>query len=404
MPVYVYQARDVSGKKVSGRMESPSKSEVIERLRKLGFLPTEVAEPLGSMGVDSFFNRLRGVGGEEMAMFNVQLANLIHAGIPLLTSFHTLIPQIENRRLRAAVGSVAREVETGQSFSDALLHHPQIFPKLFVSLVQVGEATGKLDQVLARYADYCEQQIELHQKIQGATFYPIILLFASLGVTLFVVTTLIPQFVQIFLKAGVPLPLPTLILYQAGRALQQFWLSFIFSAAALVVGFQYYAGTRAGRFQVDRLKLALPVMGSLYREAAIARFGRTLGMLIASGVPILPSLEIARDSVGNEVVARAVENARSAVEKGEKVSDPLRISGEFPADALQMISVGEETGRLDEMLNKIADFYDRAVNHNVKHLTVFLEPVLLIAMGCLVGLIMASLLLPMFDMLKIIRR
>ncbi len=385
-------------------MEGPSKSEVIERLRKLGFLPTQVAETLGAMGVDSFFNRLRGVGGEEMAMFNVQLANLIHAGIPLLTSFHTLIPQIENRRLRAAVGSVAREVETGQSFSDALLHHPQIFPKLFVSLVQVGEATGKLDQVLARYADYCEQQIELHQKIQGATFYPIILLFASLGVTLFVVTTLIPQFVQIFLKAGVSLPLPTLILYQAGRILQQFWLSFIFSAAALAVGFQYYAGTKAGRFQMDRLKLALPVMGSLYRAAAIARFGRTLGMLVASGVPILSSLEIARDSVGNEVVARAVENARSAVEKGEKVSEPLRVSGEFPADALQMISVGEETGRLDEMLNKIADFYDRAVSHNVKHLTVFLEPVLLVAMGCLVGLIMASLLLPMFDMLKVIRR
>ena len=404
MPVFVYQARDVSGKKVAGRMEGPSKDEVIERLRKLGFLPTQVAEPLGALGVDSFLNRLRGIGGEEMALFNVQLANLIHAGIPLLTSFHTLLPQIENRRLRSAVASVAREVETGQSFSDSLLHHPQIFPKLFVSLVQVGEATGKLDQVLARYADYCEQQIELHQKIQGATFYPTILLFASVGVILFVVTTLIPQFVQIFVKSGIALPLPTLILYQAGRILQQFWLSFIFSGAALTVGFQYYAGTKAGRFQVDRLKLALPVMGSLYRAAAIARFGRTLGMLVASGVPILPSLEIARDSVGNDVLARAVENARSAVEKGEKVSEPLRISGEFPADAIQMISVGEETGRLDEMLNKISDFYDRAVNHNAKRLTVFLEPVLLIAVGGLVGLIMASLLLPMFDMLKIIRR
>ncbi len=403
MTTFAYKARNVSGQSVSGQMEAVSKSEILEKLRRLGYLPTEVTEPFPTFHVGSLLNQLQWLKQEDLAMFNIQLSNLLQAGVPLLSSLQTMSSQIENRMLRSTVDSVAKFVETGESFSEALAHHPKIFPTLFVTLVRAGEASGKLDQILARYADYCEQQSEFHQKIQGAMIYPFVLLASSVAVTLFVVTALLPQFVQIFLKAGVSLPLPTLILYRFGLGLKQFWFSILLFTALGAGGFQYYAATSFGGLQVDRLKLFIPVFGSILRRAAISRFARTLGLLVASGVPLLQSLEIVRDVVENEVLARTLDTVRNAIEKGGKISESLRISGEFPADTIRMISVGEEAGSLDVMLGKTADFYDRSLNYQVKQLTVLLEPALLIIMGGLVGMIMASILLPLFDMLKVIK-
>lgn len=403
MPTYTYKARNPAGQAVKGAMEADSKVELAEKLHRMGYVATQASEALSGIKVEPFLGFFRGIGTEDKIMFYIQLSNLTHAGIPLLTSLHTLSELIENRRLKEAVAGIARSVEGGESFSEALAHHPRIFSKLFVSLVKAGEASGKLDTVLTRFAGYVEEQAELAQKIKGALFYPLLLLFAGIGVTLFIVTTIIPQFAEIFIRTGITLPGPTRILYAVGMGIQQFWYSLLLFAAVAWLGVSYYAGTAIGRLQVDRLMLSLPLLGGLFRKAAISRFSRTLGMLVASGVPHLQSLEIVEEVIGNQVLRRVVAQARQAVEKGEKISETLKISKEFPADAVQMISVGEETGSLDEMLDKISDFYDRAVGYSVKKLTTVLEPLLLILMGVLVGFIMASMLLPMFDMMKMLR-
>lgn len=403
MPSYTYRARDTSGKAVKGTMDASSKAELTDKLHKLGYMTTQVAEALPEIRIESALERLRKVHVEDMVAFNLQLANLIEAGISILPSLHTLREQVRNRKLRQAVEAVSIAIEAGQSFSEALSAHPQIFPKLFVSMVKAGEASGKLDIILTNYAAYCEKQAELRQKIKGAFFYPLLLLFASMGVVLFIVTFIIPQFAAIFMKVGIALPLPTLILYHVGVTLKQFWFSFVLFGILGFAGLQHYAGTATGRLLCDRLRLRLPLLGFIFRKAAVSRFSRTLGMLVTAGVPILQSLEIVKEVIDNEVLARAIENVHSAVEKGERISESLEITKEFPIDALQMISVGEETGNLDEMLGKIADFYDRSVEYSLKKLTTVLEPLLLVMMGTLVGFIMASMLLPMFDMIKTLK-
>lgn len=403
MPTYAYKARDQAGKPVKGTLEAVSRGELTEKFRKMGYLTTRLRETKAGVRLESIFERFGGVNSEDWVMFYIQLSNLLNAGISLLASLDTLGHQIENRRLRETLGNVSRSVEGGESFSEALIHHPKVFSKLFVSLVKAGEASGKLDLILERFAVYSEQQTELKQKITGALFYPAILLLAGILVTLFIVAFVIPQFAEIFMKVGISLPLPTRILYQTGITLKQFWHSIILWGVIAGLGVQVYAGTARGRFQVDFLKLKLSLLGLVFRKAAISRFARTLGMLVQSGVPILQSLEIVQEVIGNEVLGRVIGNVRTAVEKGEKISEPLRLSSEFPLDTVQMIAVGEETGSLDEMLNKISDFYDRSIGYTVKKLTTLLEPLLLVVMGSLVGFIMASMLLPMFDMMKILR-
>ena len=404
MPTYTYQARDAGGKRVKGKMTAASKIELAEKLNRMGYMTTRASEALPGISVGPLFDQFRGVGSEDMIMFNVQLSNLIHAGVSILSSLSTLSQQVENKKLRDTITDVCRSVESGESFSEAVSHHPRIFSRLFINMVKAGEASGKLDRILERFAAYSEEQAEIREKIRGSLFYPIILLFAGIAVTLFIVTFVIPQFAEIFMRVGIPLPLPTLLLYRTGILIKQFWYSIILFSIVGWLGLRYYGNTPRGRLHVDWLTLKLPVLGTLSRKASISRFGRTLGMLVSSGVPILQSLEIVREIIGNEVLARVVENTRAAVEKGERMSETIRISGEFPLDTVQMISVGEETGNLDEMLDKISDFYDRSVGYSIKKLTTVIEPLLLIIMGSLVGFIMASMLLPMFDMMKILRQ
>lgn len=403
MPTYVYKARDGVGKSVKGTMEAPTQEELVARLHKMGYVTTGMAEALPGVSFKPLTVSFQRIKTEDLALFNIQLSNLIHAGVSLVASLETLEKQVENRKLKSVLESVTRAVESGKSFSEALAHHPGVFPGLFVNMIKAGEASGKLDMILSRYAVFMEEQTELKQKISGALFYPCILLLAGLGVTLFIVTFIIPQFVEIFIRSGIQLPTLTLALYQVGMGIKHFWPSLFLFLIAGIFGIRLYIGTPGGRLNFDRLALGLPLIGSLVRKASISRFARTLGMLVESGVPILQSLELVRDIIGNEVLARVVESARLAVEKGEKISEPLRVSGEFPPDTVRMVAVGEETGNLDGMLAKTADFYDRSVAYAIKKLTTLIEPLLLVVMGCMVGFMMASLLLPMFDMMKLLR-
>jgi type IV pilus assembly protein PilC len=403
MPIFNYKARDSAGKAVSGSMEAATRSDLIDKLQKLGFMATAVKEARGGSQAHTILDRFARVGSGDLLMFYIELSNMISAGLPILTCLNTLHKQIENKRLKAAVGNVARQVESGGSLSQGFASESRIFHRLFVNMIKAGEASGSLDTVLMKYAEFFEKQEDLKQKVAGALFYPIILLCAGITVSLFIVTFVIPQFAEIYMKAGIKLPIPTLVVYKAGIALKHYWLGILIALIALFIGIKLLARTPRAAFLLDSLKLRLPIIGPLYRKVIITRFTRTFATLFGSGVPILESLDITKEVAGNEVIARVIDNVRKCVERGEKISEPMKISEEFPPDVVQMISVGEETGALDTMLNKTADFYDMTVNYAVRKLTTIIEPVFLVIMGIMVGSILASMLLPIFDMVKTLR-
>jgi type IV pilus assembly protein PilC len=295
-------------------------------------------------------------------------------------------------------------VEAGESFSQALAKHPKVFPDLFISMVKAAETGGDLGGVLNRYAEFAEAQADLRRKIREALYYPIILIVAAIGVIVFMATFLIPKFVEIFDRAGISLPLPTIILYGIGTAIRQFWYLIVLSGVLIVAGLKRYIRTESGKFRFDNVSLKLPVLGPIVRKICISRFARTLSTLVGSGVPILESLDTVRDVVNNQVLGRVIRQIRQSTEKGERLADSLKVSEEFPPDTVQMISVGEESGNLVGMLSKISDFYDRAIGYSIKKLVASLEPALLLVMGAVVAFTMASMLLPMFNMVKLLRR
>lgn len=404
MPTYIYKARDETGKAVRGAMDAASKEELAEKLRKMGYMPTSLREPLTGFKLEGIGQRFKKIRVEDIIIFNLQLANMLDSGLTILDSLNTISTQLENKKLKEIIGEVARAVEGGSLFSDALSKHPEIFSTLFIGMVRAGEASGNLNKVLKRFSIYIEQQEDLRQKIKSALLYPAILLIAGIAVIILIVSFVMPKFVDIFTKANVALPLPTIILYAVGLGLKRFWYLAVLVICLGVVIIKMYVRTERGRLKFDQLKLKAPVIGPLARKVVISRFSRTLATLLDSGVPVLQSLDIVRHVVGNEVIARVVQNVRDSIEEGERLAQPLRISQEFPPDTVQMIFVGEETGKLGNMLDKIADFYDTAVGYSIKKLTVLIEPVFLVIMGSMVGFIMASMLLPIFDMIKTIQR
>jgi len=402
MTVYNYKARDSKGSAVKGAMEAPSVDELSLKLHKMGYMPVQIKAVNKFPDLEFSFIPNR-ISTEDKIMFYLQLSNLINSGISIMSALNILSKQIENRRLRSAILSVARSIESGESFSAALSGHPRIFSRLMISMARAGEASGKLGAILARFAEYTEKQAELSQKIKGALFYPALLLCAGVAVIMLIVTFLIPQFTQIFLKAGIKLPLATLILYNFGMFIKNYWLSVIFILVFIYFVVKYSIDTAVGALAWDTLKLKLPVVGVLYLRALVVRFARTFSTLAASGVPILESLNILRDVIGNKRMAQVIDNARFSVERGERISDSFRLASDFPGDAVHMIAVGEETGDIDGMLKKIADIYEMYLGYSIKKLTVIIEPLFLVIMGGMVGLIMLSMLLPIFDMIKILR-
>jgi type IV pilus assembly protein PilC len=403
MPTYLYKARDENGKPIQASMDAPSQDDLAGKLRKMGYMPVQIREALPGINMESLGSRLRRIKSEDIILFNIQLANMIDSGLTIITSLRIISEQIENKKLKGIIEDVGRLVEAGSSLSDALAKHPRVFPKIFIHTVRAGETSGKLNLVLNRLAVYVEQQEELRQKVKGAFFYPMILLFAGLLVIILIVTFIIPQFVEIFKESNVPLPVPTIIVYELGVGLKKAWYLVILGLGLAVFGMRKYVETKMGRLWFDRMQISVPVIGPLVRKVIISRFSRTLATLVESGVSILQSLDIVRDVVGNGIIGRIVQNVRDSVERGDRIAEPLRVSEEFPLDAVQMIAVGEETGKLGYMLNKIADLYDTSIKFSVRKMTMLIEPVLLVVLGVVVGFIMASMLLPMFDMIKTLR-
>ena len=403
MATFAYRARDEQGKSVSGTMEAASADELTAKLHKMGYIATALNPVKPGIKLNDYIGVRRAIKMHDVLVFYFQLANLIESGIPILVALQTIEAQTDSGKLRRIIGEVQRNIESGGLFSASLSRHPRVFDRLFVNMVKAGEESGKLAQVLRRYAVYAESQAELREKVMGALFYPAILFIASIAVILFIVTFIIPQFVELFTKAGIMLPFTTRVLFVVGLFIKKYWFLLISAFAALSLWLARYRLSKAGNARLGRLMLKIPVVGVLARRIFVSRFCRTLATLISSGVAILQSLDITREVIGNSVISDAIFKVRQSVEQGQKISEPLKISGEFPADAVEMIAVGEETGNLDEMLNKVADFYDMTVGYAIKKLTTIIEPLFLSVMGGIVAFIMASMLIPIFDMVKILR-
>ncbi|MBI4598512.1 MAG: type II secretion system F family protein [Candidatus Omnitrophica bacterium] len=401
MPTYQYTARDQRGQQVRGAQAASSVEALADALRRRGYLVTTHQE-VGAFAV----NAARGlqlfgprVGYDDLVLLNVQLSKMVQVGIPLVTGLETLEQQATNPALKTTLADVARRVQGGESFSDALSHHGRIFSGLFINMVRAGEASGKLDDILRRLADFTKHQAQLREQLVTAMTYPIALLAVGIGVGTFLITMIIPKFMKIYLEADVPLPLPTLLLYQLSR---HWWLIIgLLIAAVALLG--WYVTTPAGRRQLDALSLRVPVLGELVRRAALSRFARTLATLISSGVPILESLAIAELTCGNAVIADACRAAASHVKEGGSLAEPLNASREFPPMVIQMILVGEAAGTLDQMLEEVANHYDELVQHGIKRVMSLVEPMFLVVMGGMVAFIMASLLLPMFRLVNVVK-
>ena len=404
MPTFTYQARDASGRLVKGILEADSQAALADRLRRMGYLLTRVEEGAGRLIQWGRLEIGRLVSPEQLLLAVFQLGNLVEAGVPVMAALHAVGAQLRPGALRQAVLDAAARIEAGKSFSEALRSHPRIFPELMVSMARVGEASGKLDQALIRYADFLERDLSLQRAVSGSLTYPCLVLAAGTLLVLFVVAFVVPQFASLFAKAGLLLPLPTRILAAVGGAIRTGgWLLLLLGAAG-GVGLQAAFQVPAVRGRVDGWLLRIPALGPILHQAAVARFARGLATLTAGGVPVLTALDVAKGVVRNRVIVGEVERVRSAVERGERIADTLSVGKVFHPDVIQMVRVGEESGRLDVMLEKAADFYDRKVQFALKQFVTLLEPALLIVLGGLVAFIMASLLLPMFDMVKVLQR
>mgnify|MGYP001581470309 CR=1 FL=1 len=400
MPVFVWKGRTLAGESQTGEIEVGRQEEAVELLRRRKILVTALSPKSAGFKMPKLGGS--GVSTKDLAIFTRQFATMISAGLPLVQCLDILAKQSSKPSFGRVIGEVTREVESGSTLADALGKHKNVFDDLFRNMVAAGEAGGVLDEILMRLATYIEKADALKRKIQGAMIYPAVVLSVALGATAFMLIFIIPTFAKMFTDFGGELPLPTKIVLGLSGLLKSFWWVIALLIAALVVGFQRAYRTENGRRQVDGMMLRIPVLGDVLLKGSVARFTRTLGTLIASGVPILSGLEITARTAGNKVIAEAIMTARASIREGETVSAPLKTSGVFPPMVVQMISVGEQTGALDEMLQKIAVFYEAEVDSAVDALTSIIEPVMIVVMGGIVGGMVIAMYLPMFKLISVV--
>ena len=404
MPVFAYQGRTTQGS-TAGEIEAPDRTAAVAELRRKAILVTQIKEKAGGPArAAGMRGRFGGkVKDKEMAIFTRQFSTMVDAGLPLVQCLTILAEQSESKTLRTVTSKVAGSVEAGSTLADALRRHPKTFDELYVNLVEVGEAGGILDTVLQRLSVYIEKAAALKRKVKSAMIYPLTIVGVAFIVVIFMLTFVIPTFAKMFAGMGADLPLPTLIVIRLSDFATRFWWLIIGAAIGIVVGIRAYYRTEGGRSLIDALVLKLPVFGTLIRKVSVARFTRTLGTLVSSGVPILEGLRITARTAGNRVVERAVLETRASVTAGKTLAEPLKASTVFPPMVVQMISVGEQTGALDAMLNKIADFYDDEVDTAVTALTALLEPMMIVFLGVVIGGLVIAMYLPIFRLVTLVK-
>ena len=423
MANFQYSALDPKGDQTTGVLSAASEAEAIQQLRAKGLYPTQISEegkvkggakgkakaaPVKGKGKakpakSSLGGRIK---PKNLMIFTRQLATLIDSGLPLLRSLTVLEKQEPNPVLRATVSALAENVQGGSTFSESLAQHPKIFNKLYVNMVKAGELGGVLEVVLNRLAEYQEKAQKLKNKIVSAMVYPVIVMFIAVAILVFLMIFIVPKFKEMFTNTDSELPLISKIVF----GMSEFFLAtplfvpnvvFVFILFGLgVFLFNVWGRTPGGRIKIDTMKLKMPILGDIQRKSAVSRFSRTLGTLVTSGVPILQALNITRDTAGNVIISRAIEEVHSAVKEGETIVTPLQASGVFPNMVISMVDVGEETGQLPEMLLKVADVYDDEVDNAVTALTSILEPIMIVILALIVGAVVFALFLPLIKMIS----
>ena len=429
MPKFAYVAVDSAGKETRGTIEAPNQAQAVAKVRGQGLFPTAIGTVGGNEGGSAPAAAAPGAkkpaagskkGGGKMSMeikmpkflrgkvkqrdlttLTRQLATLVDAGLPLLRGLHVLQRQTPNAALKDALTGMCEAVESGSTFSESLQNYPKIFNDLYINMVRAGEAGGVLEVVLNRLAEFAEKAERIKNKVKGAMVYPIVVFFAAIGITGFLLVAVIPKFKDIFndLLEGKPLPAITQFVMTASNVVMHNGLMVLGAVVALVVLFKIFAKTKTGSYFLDVAKLKAPMFGSLVRRTAIARMTRTLGTLLASGVPVLQALVIVRDTTGNAVISRAIQKVHDSVKEGESMTAPMAESKVFPPMVISMVEVGEETGALSDMLTRIADTYDDEVDNAVAGLTSVIEPLMIIILAVIVGTIVIAMFMPMIQII-----
>jgi type IV pilus assembly protein PilC len=400
---YTYRVRDKQGRIVEGTLESDSTTLVANKLRQMGYVPLAIdKKATGGVRKELHFIKPK-AKLKDIAVFSRQFAVMIDSGLSLLRALSILEDQIENKVLARVVSEVRADVEKGSSLSQALAKHPQTFNRLYISMVRAGETGGSLDAVLLQLADTIEKQVELRQKIKSAMTYPVAVLCLVLLIVAAMLIFIVPMFKTLYADLGGTLPLPTRLLLFISGVMVKMIVPFIVALVLAAYAFRRWIATEKGRAVWDTFKLRVPVFGKLVQLTALARFSRTLASLLRAGVPLLESLEITSGTVGNAVVSKAIGDMQEGVKQGESMVQRLAAHPIFPTMVVQMISVGEETGAVDTMLDKIGQFYEQEIEATVDALTSLLEPALIVVLGGAVGGMVISLYMPMFNIIKLIK-
>jgi type IV pilus assembly protein PilC len=397
MPVFTYKGTNRSGSSVAGEMSATNKTELQGLLRRQQITPTRVSEKGKEFNLPTFGG---GVKSKELAIFTRQFSVMIDAGLPLVQCLEILASQQENKTFQKVLIGVRSAVEGGSNLSTAMKQYPKVFDPLYSNMVEAGETGGILDTILQRLSTYIEKNVKLKAAVKSALIYPVGVLSIAAGVITLLLWKVVPIFATLFAGLGVDLPLPTKIVIALSHFVGSiFGFLIVVGLAASIFGLKIWYGTPGGRFVLDTIVLKLPVLGILMRKIAVARFTRTLGTLISSGVPILEGLDITAKTSGNAVVERALNQVRRSLEEGKSLTEPLKESEVFPGMVTQMIAVGEQTGAMDAMLQKIADFYEDEVDVAVKDLLTALEPIMIVFLGLVVGGVVISMYLPLFSLI-----
>ncbi|MBX7246574.1 MAG: type II secretion system F family protein [Candidatus Sumerlaeaceae bacterium] len=408
MPEFTYEALDKGGKQVKGIIEASSEEVIIEKLRNMGYYPLNVimnkkkaaqVDILALPGLRVIFHRIK---SKHIMTFTRQLATLIDAGLPIIRSLAILTEQVESTVFKDKIKAIGKDIESGSSLSDAMAKHPKVFDNLYVNMVRAGEIGGVLEAVLNKIAEFLEKRQAIIGKVKSALMYPLIVMILAGAIVAFILIVIIPKFKEIYEQLGAELPALTQFLVDASWVLahRSHWV--ILAMIGIYWTIKKINETKEGKMFFDTYKLKLPVFGQLFRKISIVRFAGTLSTLITSGVPILQAIDIVRETSGNEVITRAMDQVYASVKEGETIHEPLSRCKVFPPLVVHMVAVGEETGAIDQMLTKVAEAYEREVDDTVNALTSIIEPVLIVFLGAIVGVIVVALYLPLFNIPKIV--
>lgn len=401
MPVFEWQGKSVTGEIRKGALEAPNPQLVEVYLRRLNIIPTKI-QPKKERTFRIFTRK--SVSDKDLATFTRQFAVILEGGLPIVKSLEILEEQQRNPYFKKVLHDIKLKVEMGSSLSDALAEYPKVFDNLYIQMIRSGESSGNLDMVLKRLAAHLERIMSLKGKVKHAMIYPSVIIIVTIVVISIIMLFVIPKFAEIYESAGHALPLPTQILINISRNFWKILLAFIILLVGSIVGIKYCRTKERGKYNTDKILLHLPILGELFHKAAVARIARTLANLVGGGVPLLQALTIAGETSGNKVLEKAMEEVKINVSAGQSIADPMFYTGVFPYLLVEMVRVGELTGKLEDMLNRVADFFDEEVDRTVNTLSTLIEPILIVILGIVVGSILIALYLPIFKLGEVIGR